>query len=106
MADFYTRNNIARERLENSKSPSVLLDNRSRETILRNVFEHTKVLRQWRGTYLWSWVSAMTGHGSGYATQICHEMGWDPDMTISHRAELPRTAGPSTRGPSPQEPKP
>jgi hypothetical protein len=97
MSDFYERNKIERP-VPNATSASQLLDGRSREMILRCVFEHMKDLRRWRGTYLWSWVSAVTGHGSGYSTQICHEMGWDPDMTISPKAELPRTAGPSTRG--------
>jgi len=89
--DFYERNRLARP-LPNAKSPSELLDGRSREIILRNVYLHTRDQPRWRGTYLWSWVGAMTGHGSGYSMQICHEMGWDPDMKIGPKAELPRHA--------------
>ena len=95
MADFYTRNNLARERLENAASPSSLLDHRSREVILRNVFNETKGLRRWRGRDLWSWVGAMTGHGSGYSEQICAEMGWDPAMRIRPDSQLPRATSPT-----------
>lgn len=97
MSDFYERNKIERP-VPNATSPSQLLDGRSREMILRNVFAHMKGLPRWRGTYLWSWIGSVTGHGCGYSTQICHEMGWDPDMMIGPKAELPYTAGPSTRG--------
>jgi hypothetical protein len=97
VSGFYERNKIKRP-VPNVASPSQLLDGRSREIILRCVFAHMKCMPEWRGTYLWSWVGAVTGHGSGYSTQICREMGWDPDMTISPNAELPLTTGPSTRG--------
>lgn len=92
MADFYERNNIARDRLENAASASVLLDNRSREIILRNAFNWMQDKRYWRGMLLSTWVGAMTGHGSGYSEQICRELGWDPNMIIDGRAELPRRA--------------
>lgn len=87
--DFYQRNNIKRP-MPNATSPSEVLDSRSRETILRNVFNETKGLRCWRARDLWSWVGAMTGHGSGYSMQICEELGWDPDMRIASNSELPR----------------
>lgn len=95
--EFYERNKIQRP-VPNATSPSQLLDGRSRELILRNVFEHMKEIRRWRGVYLWSWIGSVTGHGSGYSTQICHEMGWDPDMTISPKAELPRRAESTVSG--------
>jgi hypothetical protein len=95
---FYDRNPHIKHPIPNATSPSQLLDGTSRELMLRNTFLEMRDSREWRGRYLWSWVGAVTGHGSGYSTQICHEMGWDPDMTISPKAELPRTAGPSRRG--------
>lgn len=89
--DFYARNKISLFGLANVSSPSRLLDNRSREYILRNAFLTMKDWRKWRGMLLWSWVGAMTGHGSGYSMQICKELGWDPDMKIGPNAVLPRS---------------
>jgi hypothetical protein len=37
----------------------------------------------------------MTGHGSGYSAQICREMGWDPEMRIGPKSELPSTERPA-----------
>lgn len=88
--DFYQRNNISLFGLANVSSPSRLLDNRSRERLLRNAFHEMRNMRRWRGQILWAWVSAMTSHGSGYSHQICIELGWDPDMKITPKAELPR----------------
>lgn len=88
MADFYERNPQARD-LGNRPSPSKLLDGRSREDILRNAFHEMRRMRYWRGSTLWSWVGAVTGHGSGYSLQICVELGWDPDMRITPTARLP-----------------
>ena len=89
MNDFYERNPQARD-LGNRASPSPLLDGRSREDILRNAFVAMRGTRAWRGCNLWSWVGAVTGHGSGYSFQICVELGWDPEMRISPTAQLPR----------------
>lgn len=88
MTDFYERNHISRP-VPNSKSRSELLDGRSREIILRNVYLHMRDQRRWRGSLLWSWVGAVTGHGSGYSAQICKELGWDPNMRIFPTANLP-----------------
>ncbi len=89
MNDFYERNPQARD-LGNRASRSRLLDGRSREVILRNTFLAMRRMREWRGCTLWSWVGAVTGHGSGYSLQICVELGWDPDMKIGPTANLPR----------------
>lgn len=89
--DFYARNKISLFGLANVSSPSRLLDNRSREYLLRNAFREMKHMRRWRGQILWVWVSAMTAHGSGYSEQICKELGWDPHMTITPKSELPRS---------------
>lgn len=89
MADFYERNKHIKRPIQNVASPSPLLDGRSREYILRNVFLETKSLKQWKGRYLRSWISAMTANGSGYSEQICRELGWDPEMIIGPKAELP-----------------
>jgi hypothetical protein len=89
--DFYARNKISLFGLANVSSPSRLLDNRSRETILRNAFLHFRTVRKWRGMELWSWVGAMTGHGSGYSQQICEELGWNYAMKIGPNATLPRS---------------
>lgn len=89
LGDFYDRNPQARD-LGNRASPSRLLDGRSREMILRNTFIEMRSIRRWRGASLWTWVGAITGHGSGYSLQICVEMGWDPEMRITPTAELPR----------------
>lgn len=86
--EFYERNPQARN-LGNRPSPSKLLDGRSRENILRNTFLEMRTMRAWRGCSLWSWVGAVTGHGSGYSLQICVELGWDPDMPITPAARLP-----------------
>lgn len=88
--DFYERNKISIVGLSNERSPSRLLDNRSRETILRNTFLHMRTVRKWRGMELWSWVGAVTAHGSGYSMQICEELGWNPHMKITPAANLPR----------------
>jgi hypothetical protein len=88
--DFYTRNKISLFGLANTSSPSRLLDNRSREIILRNAFSEMKRMRKWRGCILWSWVSAVTAYGSGYSLQVCEELGWDPHMKIGPNATLPR----------------
>lgn len=87
--DFYTRNKISLFGLANVNSRSRLLDNRSRETILRNAFLYFRHVRKWRGCELWSWVGAMTGHGSGYSQQICEELGWDYAMKIGPNSTLP-----------------
>jgi hypothetical protein len=87
--DFYERNSHIQRPIPNAKSPSELLDGRSREVILRNTFLYMKDVRKFRGMDLWSWVGAMTGHGSGYSMQICEELGWDPHMRISPSARLP-----------------
>lgn len=89
MMDFYERNPQARD-LGNRPSPSRLLDGKSREYILRNVFARMKTIRAYRGMSLWSWVGDVTGYGSGYSWQVCVEMGWDPDMRVTPSAELPR----------------
>lgn len=86
--DFYERNRLQRP-LENKRSPSELLDNRSREDILRNAFWVTRNMRKYRGMNLWSWVGQMTAHGSGYSWEICKELGWDPDMRIYPTTRLP-----------------
>lgn len=89
MTDFYTRNRIARP-IPNAASPSELLDSRSRDRLLRNAFAEMRHMRCWRGQSLWTWVSRITSHGSGYSEQICRELGWDPEMRIGPKAELPR----------------
>lgn len=88
MNSFYERNKHVLP-LTNAVSPSKLLDNRSRETILRNVFLQTQDQRRWQGMSLCTWVGAMTANGSGYSDQICLELGWDPDMKITKHAQLP-----------------
>lgn len=88
--DFYERNRHVVRPIPNATSRSELLDGRSREIILRNTFNAMKHWREWRGRNLWSWVGAVTGHGSGYSEQICKELGWDPEMRIGANAELPR----------------
>ena len=35
---------------------------------------------KYRNIPLWAFVSDITGHGSGYSSQICHECGWVPDQ--------------------------
>ncbi len=92
MRDFYERNRIARP-VPNEPSRSELLDGRSRERLLRNAFNELRSSRHWRGATLWSFVSVMTSHGSGYSEQICKELGWDPDMEITPTAQLPPTSG-------------
>ncbi len=89
MSDFYTRNKISLFGLANVGSPSRLLDNRSRDGMLRRAFRMIRNVRKWRGRSLQHFVAEITGHGSGYSYQICIELGWDPDMTISPTAELP-----------------
>lgn len=89
--DFYARNKISLFGLANVSSSSRLLDNRSREHLLRNAFHEMRHMRRWRGQTVWAWVSAMTAHGSGYSHQICVEMGWDPHMKITPTATLPRS---------------
>lgn len=96
MSDFYERNPQARD-LGNRASPSPLLDGRSREQILRNVFVEMRTVRRYRGMSLWSWVGHVTGHGSGYSYQICQELGWDPEMRITPSAELRSTNTPRER---------
>lgn len=81
---------IARPILFSAPMIRALLDGRSREIILRNVYLQTRGMRQWRGRDLWTWIGAMTGHGSGYSDQICRELGWDPDMRIGPKVDLPR----------------
>lgn len=88
MTDFYERNRLVRP-LANVSSRSELLDNRSREYLLRNAFHEMRNMRKWRGSILWSWIGAVTGHGSGYSMQICEELGWDPNMIITPSARLP-----------------
>lgn len=86
---FYERNRIVRP-MPNVASPSELLDSRSRDRLLRNAFAEMRHMRRWRGQTLWTWVSRITGHGSGYSLQICVELGWDPEMCIGPKVELPR----------------
>lgn len=88
--DFYERNKISLFGLSNERSPSRLLDNRSRDGILRRAFREMRTVRRWRGSSLVTWIGVMTGHGSGYSYQICKELGWDPEMKITPTAELPR----------------
>lgn len=88
MSDFYQRNRLVRP-LANVKSRSELLDNRSREYLLRNAFLQIRMVRRWRGRTLQEFVSTMTSHGYGYSEQICKELGWDPDMQITPTVQLP-----------------
>lgn len=39
----------------------------------------TDHIRDLRGRQLWSRVGWLFGHGSGYATKLCQEFGFDPD---------------------------
>lgn len=39
----------------------------------------TDHIRDIRGRQLWSRVGWLFGHGSGYATKLCQEFGFDPD---------------------------
>jgi hypothetical protein len=87
--DFYEQNNISLVGLANVRSRSRLLDNRSRERLLRNAFWMIRNVRKWRGRTLQHFVADITSHGSGYSWQICEELGWDPDMKITPTAELP-----------------
>lgn len=89
--DFYARNNISLFGLANVRSPSRLLDNRSREHLLRCAFLMIRNVRKWRGRTLQHFVADITSHGSGYSFQICQELGWDPDMKIGPNATLPRS---------------
>jgi hypothetical protein len=86
--DFYERNKISRP-VPNAPSRSQLLDGRSRESLLRNAYRMCRRSRLWRGIILWAWVSEVTGHGSGYSEQICRELGWDPNMRVGPKADLP-----------------
>ncbi len=44
--------------------------------ILRNA--HRLLRSKYRGVPLWSFISELTGHGSGYSCQVAKECGWDP----------------------------
>lgn len=43
-------------------------------------------IRELRGRQLWSCVGWLFGHGSGYATKLCQEFGFDPDATALEEA--------------------
>lgn len=102
MSDFYELNHIERP-VPNAASPSELLDGRSRDKLLRYAFSMMKRERRWKGAQLWVWVAEITGHGSGYSCQICRELGWDTDMLITPKSELPRIS--ADRLSKPVEPK-
>jgi len=42
--------------------------------------------RKWHGSYLWSFVSQLTGHGSGYSIEICKSANLVPDQIIGKYA--------------------
>jgi hypothetical protein len=67
-----------------------LLEMRTREQLLRGAFWALRDVRKWRGMALWTFVGAITGHGSGYSQQICEELGWDYEMKITPTARLPQ----------------
>lgn len=67
-----------------------LIEMRSREQLLRGAFWTLRDVRKWRGMALWTFVGAITGHGSGYSQQICEELGWDYEMKITPTARLPQ----------------
>jgi len=85
-SSFYERNPAARP------FQGRLVEMRSQEHLLRNAFWALRDVRKWRGRNLESFVGAITGHGSGYSQQICKELGWDPEMTITPAARLPERA--------------
>ena len=58
--------------------PSNLLQTLRPKRLLLNA--HSKMRNKYRRIPLWSFVSDVTGHGSGYSSQICHECGWVPDQ--------------------------
>lgn len=80
---FYDRNPAARD------FKGRLVEMRSQESLLRNVFWMVRDMRRFRGMLLWVLVGQVTGHGSGYSQQICEELGWDYNMKITPSARLP-----------------
>ncbi len=51
---------------------------------------HTKLrLRlKYKHVPLWSFVSDLTSHGSGYSAAICRANGWNPDQDAGLKLEL------------------
>lgn len=43
------------------------------------------VYRQYKNTPLWSLVSDITGHGSGYSRDVCKSANLDPNQTVTAR---------------------
>lgn len=48
--------------------------------IIKNI--HAIARRKFHGVPLWSLVSSITGHGSGYSIEICNSAGLDPHQLI------------------------
>lgn len=46
---------------------------------------------KWLNVPLWSFVSRLTGHGSGYSIEICRAMGWDANADASKSVLRPST---------------
>lgn len=53
-----------------------LLDKVDRKIMLRNA--HRLLRNKYRRMPLWSFISDITGHGSGYSCRIAKECGWEP----------------------------
>ncbi len=49
------------------------------KTVLRNAINLIPK-KERRGVPLWSLVSSLTNHGSGYSREICAACGWNPDQ--------------------------
>lgn len=77
-------NIIATEAAEGDGIPDLIcaqtpsrLDRVSRETIIRNAHQHIR--RKYRKAPLWAFVRDICGVGATSATEICRELGWDPN---------------------------
>lgn len=51
------------------------LEESRQKLVLKNA--HRLLRRHYKGVPLWSFISEMSGHGSGYSAEICKAIGWD-----------------------------
>lgn len=59
-----------------TKRPKLLISGETARIIIKNA--HVLLRHKFRGMVLWSLVSDITGHGSGYSAQVCESANLDP----------------------------
>lgn len=61
---------------------SQLLQSRDPEILLRNAHRLFHRSSRYRGQVLWVFVHEVTAFGATYSTQICSELGWNPNALV------------------------